>query len=88
MPFMFEGLEVCQKAVDFADRIGAIPGNLPRGHGFLAEQPNRAALSIGTNVAEGNFALPFLSIISLCHNYLWRYERECQILGRRGGGSG
>jgi four helix bundle protein len=60
MPFMFEKLEVYRKAVDFADAIAALTEGFPRGYGFLVDQLNRAALSIATNLAEGNgrFAKP------------------------------
>ena len=54
MPFMFENLEIYQKAVDFADEITTLTEAFPRGYGFLADQLNRAALSITTNLAEGN----------------------------------
>jgi four helix bundle protein len=54
MPFMFENLQVYQKAVDFADQIAARTENFPRGYYFLTDQLNRAALSIATNLAEGN----------------------------------
>jgi len=54
MPFMFENLNVYQKAVDFADEIAALTERFPRGYGFLADQLNRAALSIAANLAEGN----------------------------------
>ena len=51
---MFENLEVYQKAVSFADEIVALTQGFPRGFGFLSDQLNRAALSIATNLAEGN----------------------------------
>ena len=54
MAFMFEKLEVYQKAVNFADLILALTEEFPRGYGFLADQLNRASLSISTNLAEGN----------------------------------
>ena len=54
MAFMFEKLEVYQKAVDFADQVAALSEGFPRGYGFLVDQLNRAALSIATNLAEGN----------------------------------
>jgi four helix bundle protein len=54
MAFMFERLEVYQKAVDLADEMGAMSEGFPRGYGFLVDQLNRAALSIATNLAEGN----------------------------------
>ena len=54
MPFMFENLQVYQKAVDFADQVAATAETFPRGYYFLVDQVNRAALSIATNLAEGN----------------------------------
>ena len=54
MAFMFENLQVYQKAVDLADRIAALAEGFPRGYYFLVDQLNRAALSIATNLAEGN----------------------------------
>src|SRR4051812_37561792 len=51
---MFEKLEVYQKAVSLADAIALLTQEFPRGFGFLADQLNRAALSIATNLAEGN----------------------------------
>jgi 23S rRNA-intervening sequence protein len=54
MPFMFGKLEVYQRAVDFADEIASLTESFPRAYGFLVDQLNRAALSIATNLAEGN----------------------------------
>lgn len=54
MAFMFENLDVYQKAVDSADDIATVTEGLPRCYGFLVDQLNRAALSIATNLAEGN----------------------------------
>jgi four helix bundle protein len=54
MAFMFENLQVYQKAVDFADTIASNTETFPRGYYFLVDQLNRAALSIATNLAEGN----------------------------------
>src|SRR5271154_3949574 len=54
MAFMFENLQVYQKAVDFADQIASHTESFPRGYYFLTDQLNRAALSIATNLAEGN----------------------------------
>ncbi len=54
MPFAFEKLLIYQKSVDFADRTCALTGKFPRGYYFLADQLNRAALSISANIAEGN----------------------------------
>ena len=54
MAFMFENLDVYQKAVDFADEGTTLTATFPRGYYFLTDQLNRAALSIATNLAEGN----------------------------------
>jgi four helix bundle protein len=54
MAFAFEKLLVYQRAVDFSDRICELSGTFPRGFYFLTDQINRAALSISTNIAEGN----------------------------------
>ena len=54
MAFMFENLQVYQKAVDFADKVAGRAEGFPRGDYFLVDQLNRAALSIATNLAEGN----------------------------------
>lgn len=53
MAFMFENLQVYEKAIDFADRIAAHTESFPRGYYFLVDQLNRA-LSIATNLAEAN----------------------------------
>lgn len=54
MPFAFEKLLVYQKAVDFADQAAALTKEFPHGYAFLANQLNRASLSIAANIAEGN----------------------------------
>ncbi|CAN5538798.1 hypothetical protein BH10PLA2_BH10PLA2_06290 [soil metagenome] len=54
MAFAFEKLIVYQKAVTFADDICTLTRDLPRGYFFLANQLNRAALSIASNIDEGN----------------------------------
>jgi four helix bundle protein len=54
MAFAFEKLHVYQKAVAFADDACSLTKSFPRGYFFLADQLNRAALSIAANIAEGN----------------------------------
>ncbi len=54
MPFMFENLEVYQKAVAFAEEIGNLTESFTKGNYYLIDHLNRAALSIATNIAEGN----------------------------------
>ncbi len=54
MAFAFEKLDVYQKAVDFANEICNLTRSFPKGYYFLADQLNRASLSISANIAEGN----------------------------------
>ncbi len=54
MAFTLEKLIVYQKAITFADAICTCSREIPRGYFFLADQLNRAALSIAANIAEGN----------------------------------
>ena len=54
MAFLFEKLDVYNKAVDFADKIYEITKDFPKGNYYLYDQLNRASLSISTNIAEGN----------------------------------
>ncbi|OGG06693.1 MAG: four helix bundle protein [Candidatus Glassbacteria bacterium RIFCSPLOWO2_12_FULL_58_11] len=54
MPFLFEKLDVYRKSIDFADSICELTKDFPRGNYYLADQLNRASLSISANIAEGN----------------------------------
>jgi len=54
MTFAFEKLMVYQKSVDFADRVCSITSDFSARYNFFADQLNRAALSISSNIAEGN----------------------------------
>ncbi len=53
MPFDHEKLDVYRLAMDFVARANGVVEVLPRGRGYLADQLQRAALSIVLNVAEG-----------------------------------
>ncbi|MBL8825878.1 MAG: four helix bundle protein [Planctomycetaceae bacterium] len=54
MTFAFEKLLVYQKSVDFADNICVLTETFPARYSHLADQLNRASLSIASNIAEGN----------------------------------
>jgi hypothetical protein len=54
MAFMFENLTVYQKAMEFPEQIVTLTESFPRGFYFLADQLDRASLSIATNLPEGN----------------------------------
>jgi len=38
MAFMFENLDVYQKAIDFVDQVTSLTESLPRGYYFLSDQ--------------------------------------------------
>ncbi len=53
MAFDHEKLDVYQLAIEFVAKANDLVENLPRGRGYLADQLQRAALSIVLNIAEG-----------------------------------
>ncbi|QDT37337.1 four helix bundle protein [Stratiformator vulcanicus] len=53
--FQFENLIVWQKSIDYADRIYDLTDRFPRDEKFgLTAQLRRAAVSISSNIAEGD----------------------------------
>lgn len=60
MTFAFEKLLVYQKSVDFADAVCDLTEQFPARYNHLADQVNRASLSIASNIAEvnGRFTKP------------------------------
>lgn len=53
MPFDHERLDVYHLAIEFVARANDVVEQLPRGRGYLADQLQRAALSVVLNIAEG-----------------------------------
>jgi four helix bundle protein len=53
MAFDHERLDVYRLAIEFVARANDVVEALPRGRGYLADQLQRAALSIVLNIAEG-----------------------------------
>jgi hypothetical protein len=54
MAFAFEKLLVYPKSVDFADAVCDLTEQFPARYNHLADQVNRASLSIASTIAEGN----------------------------------
>jgi four helix bundle protein len=53
MAFDHEKLDVYRLAIEFVAKANDVIEGLPRGRGYLADQLQRAALSIVLNIAEG-----------------------------------
>ncbi len=55
MSFLFENLDVYQRAVNLAERVDLLTKSFPaQGHFHLVNQLRRASLSISLNIAGGN----------------------------------
>ncbi len=54
MAFLFEKLDAYRRAMDFADQVSTLTARFTRPSWYLADQLNRASLSIALNIAEGN----------------------------------
>ena len=52
--FLFEKLQVYQRALAFAERVSTLTSGFPRGSLYLADQLNHASVSISLSIAEGN----------------------------------
>jgi hypothetical protein len=55
MTFMFEKLEVYQKAVSFADEIAKLTEQFPRGYYFLTDQLNTNDSILGRKCAVKHY---------------------------------
>lgn len=78
---MFEKLEVYQKAVTLAADIAGLTEAFPRGYYFLTDQLNRAALSIATNLAEGNGRFTKPDRKNFFHYRAWIGSRVRAVIG-------
>jgi four helix bundle protein len=52
MSFLFQNLRVYQQAIDFAERVSSRTAGFSRPNWYLADQLNRASLSVALNIAE------------------------------------
>jgi four helix bundle protein len=51
--FVHEKLDVYQAAIDLVTLVNSVVENLPRGRAYLADQLQRAGISVSLNIAEG-----------------------------------
>jgi four helix bundle protein len=78
MAFAFEKLLVYQKSVDFYDLICDLTEQISARYNHLADQGNRASLSIACNVAEDNGS--FTKTNSSTEIVLASWEMEASML--------
>ena len=86
--FIFEKLEVWQKAIDFADLTYTLTRNFPNDERFgLTNQMRRAAVSISSNLAEGssrNSHPDFARFVEIATGSLFEVVSQA-VIGRRQG---
>jgi four helix bundle protein len=58
MAFAFEGLNVYQRALKFAETVSGMAAAFERGHHLLADELRRATYRICQHIAEGNGRWP------------------------------
>ena len=82
MGFGHEKLDVYQLAIEFVAKANDIIERLPRGRGYLADQLQRAALSIVLNIAEGAGKFSPADKSRLLHACPRLRHRECRCARR------
>jgi len=85
--FRFQELEVWQKAIDFADLIYELTGRFPDDERFgLRNQLRRAAVSVSSNIAEGNgrtSQLEYIRFVEIAYASLMEVISQLHIAERR-----
>jgi len=84
--FKFEKLDVWQKAIDFADLVYSKTKSFPSDERFgLTNQMRRAAVSVPSNIAEGNtreHLKEYLHHISIAQASLAEIDTQLEIARR------
>lgn len=85
--FRFQELEVWQKSIDFADVIYELTTQFPDDERFgLRNQLRRAAVSISSNIAEGNgraSQLEYIRFIEIAYASLMEVISQLHIAEKR-----
>ena len=88
MEFLFRKLLVWQKAMEFADAVYAEVKKLPPEERFaLADQLRRAAISIPSNIAEGNGRAgnkDYAHFLAIARGSLYEVITQLDIAKRQG----
>ena len=84
----FKDLKVWQKSVDLAVMVHRAVKLLPREEQYsLSDQMRRAAISIPSNIAEGqgrNSDKEYINFLSIARGSLWELETQLEICVRLG----
>jgi four helix bundle protein len=84
----YRGLLVWQKAMDLVEACYQLSDKLPRSEEFgLRAQIRRAAVSIPSNIAEGqgrSATREYLRYLAIAHGSLMELETQAQVVGRLG----
>jgi len=85
--FQFEKLVVWQRAIEHADLIDTISEGFPSRENFgLAQQIQRAAVSVPSNIAEGNSRssdIDFARFVEIAYGSLMETVTQLHIARRR-----
>lgn len=84
----YRQLKVWQKAIDLAIEIYRLVKFLPKEETYaLSDQMRRAAVSIPSNIAEGqgrNSDKEFINFLSIARGSLWELETQLELCSRIG----
>ena len=82
----FRDLKVWQKAMDLAEEVYTLVKYLPREETYsLSDQMRRAAISIPSNIAEGQGRITtkeFVRFLSMARGSLWELSTQIELCER------
>ena len=82
----FRDLKVWQKAMDLAEEVYTLVKYLPREETYsLSDQMRRAAISIPSNIAEGQGRITtkeFIRFLSMARGSLWELSTQIELCER------
>ena len=82
----FRDLKVWQRSMDLAEEVYSLVKHLPREETYsMADQIRRAAVSIPSNIAEGQgriTAKEFIRFLSMARGSLWELSTQIELCER------